>query len=99
MTAGGDLAAFPGGDLVTTGLRDLEHGAETVEALLVSIGMTQLRELGFAVHSPFSDPEHRLYELLRAQDADGAHSRYNALVRRLVSFEQTVAHSRRWDAA
>jgi hypothetical protein len=28
-------------------------------------------------------PEHRLYGLLAAGDADAAHSRYNALIRRL----------------
>ena len=34
------------------------------------------------------DPEHRLYELLARMDPDAAHSKYNALIRRLVSFER-----------
>ncbi len=33
-------------------------------------------------------PEHRLYELLAVNESDSAHSRYNALIRRLVSFER-----------
>jgi hypothetical protein len=31
---------------------------------------------------------------LAAGDADGAHTRYNALIRRLVSFERPVALAR-----
>jgi hypothetical protein len=37
------------------------------------------------------NPEHRLYDLLRERDPDAAHGRYNALVRRLVSFERALA--------
>jgi hypothetical protein len=36
-------------------------------------------------------PEHRLYQLLAAAHGDAAHSRYNALLRRLVSFERAAA--------
>jgi hypothetical protein len=43
------------------------------------------------VGRPLRDPERRLYEVLCAADADGAHSRYNALICRLVSFERAVA--------
>ena len=35
-------------------------------------------------------PEHRLYDLLAATHGDGAHSQYNALIRRLVSFERAA---------
>lgn len=42
-------------------------------------------------------PEHRLYLLLAADDecagTDTAHSRYNALIRRLVSFERAAERS------
>jgi hypothetical protein len=81
---------LPGGELVSQGIRDLERGVESAEALLVSIGAPRLRRLGFALPRPFASPEHRLYELLRAQHGDAAHSRYNALVRRLVSFERAA---------
>ena len=58
--------------------------------MLVSIGATRLGVLGIAVASPIRSPEHRLYALLAEEDLDSAHSRYNALVRRLVSFERAA---------
>jgi hypothetical protein len=82
---------LPGEELVLRGLLDLAGGLESVEALLVSIGAPRLRGLGYDVRDPFDRPEHRLYELLRARDGDAAHSRYNALLRRLVSFERAAA--------
>jgi hypothetical protein len=81
---------LPGAELVQKGLDDLERGVESVESLLVSIGAPRLARLGFAVERPFDSPEKRLYALLHAQDSDAAHSRYNALVRRLVSFERAA---------
>ena len=85
----GDL---PGADLVTSGLDDLARGRETAAALLVLIGAPRLRRLGVPVpDSPIRQPEHRLYALLAAVEPDGAHSRYNALIRRLVSFERAAA--------
>jgi hypothetical protein len=42
------------------------------------------------VQSSVADPEKRLYELLASVDADTAHARYNALIRRLVSFERAA---------
>lgn len=82
------LAAFPGGDLVEKGLRDLTLSRETCEALLVSIGGPRLRALGLSVPALFEAPELRLYESLARDDPDAAHGRYNALLRRLVSFER-----------
>jgi hypothetical protein len=86
-----DLTAFPGGDLVQEGLADLARGAETVPALLISIGAPRLRRIGLPVpENTFPSPEHRLYERLAESDPDSAHSRYNALVQRLVSFENAA---------
>lgn len=85
-----DLSSFPGGALVTQGIRDLSRGRVSPEALLVSIGAPRLERLGFELPPPLESPEHRLYELLAVDDPDGAHSRYNALIRRLVSFERAA---------
>jgi hypothetical protein len=86
-----DLMAFPGGDLVQEGLADLARGAETIPALLVLIGAPRLRRLGLPVpQTTIPIPEHRLYERLAETDPDSAHSRYNALIRRLVSFENAA---------
>jgi hypothetical protein len=88
---------LPGGDLVAAGLQDLGRGVESVPGLLVQIGAPRLRQLGFDV--PASDPsgplpEHRLYQLLAREHGDAAHSRYNALIRRLVSFTRAAACAR-----
>jgi hypothetical protein len=81
---------LPGADLVEQGLRDLAAGRETVEALLVSIGRSRLAALGLELPPTLADPEIRLYELLARDDPDSAHGRYNALVRRLVSYERAA---------
>jgi hypothetical protein len=90
-----DMAGiFPGGDLVARGLADLGAGVQSEAALLVSIGAPRLEALGIAVPRPIADPEHGLYTRLSDVDPAAAHSRYNALVRRLVSFERAVACGR-----
>jgi len=76
---------------VALGVRDLRAGRESVEALLVAVGAPRLRRLG--VDLPDDDalpqhPKHRLYDLLARADPRAAHSAYNALIRRLVSFER-----------
>lgn len=86
-----DLRSLPGGDLVEVGLRDLAARAVTDESLLVSIGRPRLVQLGLDVPVGLDDPEHRLYGRLNARFGDAAHGRYNALVRRLVSFERALA--------
>ncbi len=83
------LETLPGGDLIARGLDDLSHHRESVEALLVAIGGPRLRRLGLQVIEVPS-AEHRLYELLARDNPDAAHSRYNALIRRLVSFERAA---------
>jgi hypothetical protein len=82
---------LPGNDIVDAGLRDLSQGTESVESLLVSMAAARLRELGLTVPSPFQDPELRLYRRLAAVHGAAAHARYNALVRRLVSFQRAAA--------
>lgn len=86
---------LPGGDLIEAGLNDLSHGLLSVPALLVLIGAPRLRGVGVPVPpAAISDPEHRLYRLLAERAGDAAHARYNALVRRLVSFERAAACAR-----
>lgn len=87
------MASFenlPGADLVEKGIADLEHGRRTIESLLVSMGASRLGALGIELPSPIPAAEHRLYASLAEEDPDSAHSRYNALVRRLVSFERAA---------
>jgi hypothetical protein len=58
---------------------------------LVSIGAPRLRTVGIDLSAPIASPEHKLYELLAREKGDAAHSTYNALIRRLVSFERAAA--------
>lgn len=88
------LGDLPGHDLIEQGLDDLAAGVETAAALLVSIGAPRLGQLGLPVANPIPASEHRLYALLSRTDPDAAHSRYNALIRRLVSFERALACAR-----
>ncbi len=87
-------AGLPGEDLITQGLRDLEQGVETIEALLVSMSAPRLRAIGLVVPTPFADPELRLYHRLAARYGAAAHGRYNALVRRIVSYQRAAACAR-----
>ena len=82
---------LPGEDLIEAGLQDLHEGRETIAALLVATGAPRLRRLGLELPENLpSNPEHRLYDLLSDSDSDSAHSKYNALIRRLVSFERAM---------
>jgi len=82
--------ALPSAELIRAGLADLERGVESVPALLVLIGAPRLRRIGLDVPDVPFFPEDRLYEKLAAEDSDSAHSRYNALIRSLVSFERAA---------
>lgn len=80
---------LPGQELVYKGIEDLKKGLLTIESLLVLIGSPKLKSLGLSLPEFSVDqPEHKLYELLSV-DSDGAHSKYNSLIRRLVSFERS----------
>ena len=92
------LGDLPGAALVLSGLEALQALARgdradfSQEALLVAIGAKRLRAAGLAVpHAPGwpKHPELALYRAIGDTHSD-AHSRYNALVRRLVSFERAL---------
>ncbi len=81
---------LPGHELVSEGLLDLAEGRESEAGLLVAMAAPRLRGLGFDVPEVGGGrPSHRLYELLSESDR-GAHSRYNALVARVVSFARAA---------
>jgi hypothetical protein len=85
--------SFPGHELVSTGLSDLAAGRESESSLLVTMAAPRLRRLGFEVPTGGPKrPSHRLYELLTETDL-GAHSRYNALIGRIVSFARAAEHA------
>ena len=84
-------AVLPGEDLIEAGLADLRAGRETIESLLVAIGAPRLRRIGLELPDDLPElAEHRLYRLLEQSGDESAHSRYNALIRRLVSYERAA---------
>ena len=86
------MTLLPANDLITTGIRDLKERRETIAALLVSIGAPKLRSLGLNIPAQLPEnPEHRLYDLLAEDNSDSAHSRFNSLIRKLVSFERAIS--------
>ena len=86
--------ALPGDDLIRQGLADLREGRESIGSLLVCIGASRLRSAGLELRDDLpiypQYPEHRLYDLLAEEDSDSAHSRYNAYLQRLISFERAA---------
>jgi len=82
--------ALPGEELVLQGIQDLSDGKISSASLLVSIGAIRLRAAGLSVPQPLPNADHRLYDLLAKEFGDDAHSRYNGLLRRLVSYERAL---------
>jgi hypothetical protein len=85
------ISGLPGEPLVRQGLADLQSGKPTAPAWLVSIARARLAQAGLLDRSTPSaaEPELQLYRLLRREGGD-AYSRYNSLLRELISFEQAL---------
>ena len=84
-------AVLPGEDLIEAGVQDLRAGRETIAALLVAIGSPRLRRLGLEL--PEQLPKIRntaSTTCSRKTIQDSAHSRYNAFIRKLVSYERAA---------
>jgi hypothetical protein len=50
--------------------------------------------LGWRVSTPIEGAEERLFARLNEEFGDSAHSQYNALIRRVVSFQRAAACAR-----
>jgi hypothetical protein len=86
-----DYSHLPGGDFISRGLLDHSEGKITPESCLIEVGRPRLARSGIAIGPrlplTLGDPHRQLYHLLLQLGGD-AYSRYNALLRRLISFEQ-----------
>ncbi len=94
MVANEIIAGLPGEALVRQGLKDLHAGRRSIFASLVAIGQRRLRRAGLLEENaplPGAEPERELYRQLLEEGGD-AYSRYNSLLRELVSFEQALDH-------
>jgi hypothetical protein len=91
-----DEASLPGQELVEQGLADLAQDRITDCALLLLIAAPRLRRLGIEVPDRhFSGPcEHLLYARLDDRLGTAAHSYYNSLLRRIVSYARALERER-----
>ncbi len=87
-----DRNLLPGEELVKQGMADLSQNLLTDLSLLVLVAGPRLRRLGISVpDSAFSRPyEHQLYARLEQRLGTAAHSHYNSLIRRIVSYEHAL---------
>jgi len=90
-TVGAPSSDIPGAEIVRAGLDDLARRERTIPALLVSMAAPRLRLLGIRVPEGFPHPEDALFDTLEEVHGRAAHARYNALVRRMVSFARAAA--------
>ncbi len=88
--------SLPGAEIVLPGIADLEAGRRSVNASAVQCAAPRLRRAGLdAPSAAGSAPAaHELYNQLSAELGDGAHSRYNAILARVVSFAGAVERAR-----
>jgi hypothetical protein len=83
---------LPGEELVQQGLADLLEDRVTDASLLVLIAAPRLKRLGTRVPDrAFPRPcEHELYARLEQRLGTAAHSYYNSLIRRMVSYARAL---------
>lgn len=91
-----DLKSLPGAEIVLPGISDLEAGRQSINAIAVQCAATRLRKLGLNAPSIEGDvpAAHQLYSRLSDELGDGAHSRYNAILRRVASFAGAAERAR-----
>lgn len=91
-----DDSLLPGQELVQQGTLDLSENRITDLSLLVLIAAPRLRRLGIEVpHRLAERPfEHQLYERLEERLGPAAHSYYNSLIRRIVSYARALERER-----
>jgi hypothetical protein len=90
------MKSLPGAEIVLPGIADLKQGQMSVNALAVQAAAPRLRLLGLEARSANEDEPaaHRLYQQLQQELGDGAHSRYNAILRRVASFARAAERAR-----
>jgi CelD/BcsL family acetyltransferase involved in cellulose biosynthesis len=91
------LDNLPGAEIVLPGIADLQAGRKTVNASAVQSAAPRLRRAGLDVPSASEDvpAAHALYRQLSEELGDAAHSRYNAILSRVVSFAGAAERAQR----
>ncbi len=88
------MQGLPGEELIRQGLADFQSGRNTISACLIGMARSRFVRAGLlsgttpnSISEP--EPELQLYRLLLHEGGD-AYSRYNSLVRELISFGQAL---------
>ena len=84
---------LPGGEILSKGLKDLQEGIRSIDALLVLVAAPRLTRCGIKIpqNSSLSElPEHALYRQLCVEHGPEAYRHYRSLLRRLVSLENAM---------
>lgn len=83
---------LPGADLVKQGLADLKAGRVSEFSLLLLTAGPSLRNVGLDIPELASERpfHHLLYERLEDRLGNDAHSYYNSLIRRIVSYTHAL---------
>jgi hypothetical protein len=91
------LKSLPGAEIVLPGLADLNAGRQSVNASAVQSAAPRLRRGGLDVPAAGGDipAAHVLYRQLSEELGEGAYSRYNAILSRIVSFAGAAERARR----
>jgi hypothetical protein len=97
MTEEGSEKLLPGEDLVTQGLADLAQSQISDCSLLVLVASPRLERLGIKiprnnVPRPY---EHQLYARIEERLGAAAHSHYNSLIRRIVSYAHALEREKK----
>lgn len=83
-----NLLKFPGGEIISKGLKDIRHRKfDSIESLAVFTASPRLNEFGFHIdENHFNYPHLLLYKKLQKKYDDSAHEQYNALMARVAKF-------------
>jgi hypothetical protein len=83
---------LPGSEILTKGLKDLQEGVQSVDALLVLVAAPRLTlwNTNPPIQFPVRVPEHDLFRRLSVEHGQEAYRHYRSLLRRLVSLENAL---------
>jgi hypothetical protein len=84
---------LPGGEILRNGLKDLQDGVRSIDALLVLVAAPRLTRCGIRIpqaRSASALPEHDLFRRLCMEHGPEAYRHYRSLMRRLVSLENAL---------
>lgn len=84
---------LPGGEILRNGLKDLQDGVRSTDALLVLVAAPRLTRCGIRIPQTRASselPEHELFRSLSVEHGQEAYRYYRSLLGRLISLENAL---------